>query len=119
MSYGVCPYGDSGYGVACDDIAPTVTVTDVTRTKVSAKPTFDSTTLTWYSNEDGTYQVEINGTGKGTGYFVMSSGCYSGVSVETVITDDVLEDSNPILSDGVYRVNIYVTDDYGNTTPHQ
>lgn len=118
MSYGVGPYGNWGYGIAGDTTAPVVTVLSVTRTKISGEVGFDSTTIEWSSNEDGTYQVEVEGTGKGFGYFVETSGCYSGVAVETIVTDNIIEDSNPTLSDGVYRINIYVTDAAGNTTPY-
>jgi len=117
MSYGVGPYGVWGYGIVGDTTAPIVTILNISRTKVSAEVGYQSSIIEWMSNEDGAYQVEVEGTGLGFGYFVESSSCFSGVAVETVITDEILEDSDPSLSDGVYRVNIYVTDAAGNTTP--
>lgn len=119
MSYGISPFGADGFGISSDDTPPVVIITNVTRTKISDEIGFDSTTITWYSNENGTYQVEVGGTGKGFGYFVESTNCASGVPVDTVVTDDVLEDAHPTLSDGNYRINIYVTDTSYNTTPYE
>lgn len=118
--YGETPYGDIGYGLGTGDITPPIIeITDVSRYKISDETGFDSTTISWFSNEDGIFWVEINGTSRGTGYFIESGSVTSGIAMETIISDVQLEDSDSYMSDGTYRVNIYVTDSSGNTTPWQ
>lgn len=113
------PYGNFAYGGSTDTTPPVVVVTGTTRTKISDETGFDSSTVSWFSNESGEYQVEIGGTGKGFGYFIESGSVTSGVAMETIITDNELENADPVLSDGIYRINIYVTDASNNTTPYE
>jgi hypothetical protein len=94
---------------------------------IGKQPGFDTAIIKWETNKKvGAYQVEVGGSGKGTGVIIGTvygsqnvQGNLPGVleAIETIIKGADLEAASP--DSGEKRINIYVTDGLGNTNPYE
>jgi hypothetical protein len=69
---------------------------------------FDEMVVRWTSNIDGTYRIEMGGTGNNTGDLLASGSCIAGLEIEDVITFDQISAASSYSGAGAYRINIYV-----------
>ena len=132
--------------IELDQTSPVVAIFSAPNpSKISRIAGFDTSVFTWYweavgtdVGETGTYQIEFGGTGQGTGTVIPTTAGSANITgsveaagtgnsssaaadtakhVTTTIKGDDLWTVSP--SDGVKRLNIYVTDNVNNTTPYQ
>ncbi|MBI5788777.1 MAG: LamG domain-containing protein, partial [Candidatus Schekmanbacteria bacterium] len=90
---------------------------------ISKAANHDTAVICWLSSHEGDYQIEVGGSGKGTGIILgaafgsqhVQGAVQAGVPIETLIKAADLEVASP--ADGEKRINIYVTDTYGRTNP--
>jgi len=129
-----------------DQIAPVVQVfSGPTPSKISLVSGFDTSVFTWYweatdgeVGETGTYAIEVgtNASGLGFGTQIPTSGgsinvqgnitaagdgTPAGAASDTgnhIVTTVKGADLDSAGAEGVNRLNIYVTDGFGNTTPY-
>lgn len=97
-----------------------VTVHSVSRNSMYAAdvmPGFDEVRVMWYVDRDGPYQIELGGTGYGTGDALASGTAIGGLIYEHTFTDDQLESAAGYTGAGSYRYNIYVKSEDDIWTP--
>jgi len=69
---------------------------------------FDQMVVRWTSDIDGTYRIEMGGTGVNTGDLLASGSCIANLEVENIITFAEISAASGYTGVGDYRFNIYV-----------
>jgi hypothetical protein len=69
---------------------------------------FDQMVIRWTSDIDGTYRIEMGGTGVNTGDLLASGSCIGNLEVENIITFAQISAASSYTGPGAYRFNIYV-----------
>jgi hypothetical protein len=69
---------------------------------------FDQMVIRWTSDIDGTYRIEMGGTGVNTGDLLASGSCIANLEVENIITFAQISGASSYTGEGSYRFNIYV-----------
>ena len=69
---------------------------------------FDQMVIRWTSDIDGTYRIEMGGTGVNTGDLLASGSCVGDLEVENIITFAQISGASSYTGEGSYRFNIYV-----------
>jgi len=69
---------------------------------------FNQMIIRWTSDIDGTYRIEMGGTGVNTGDLMASGSCIGSLEVENTITMAIISGAAGYTGPGDYRFNIYV-----------
>lgn len=88
-----------------------VTIHSVSRSTIyddALFPGFDEFGFMWYVDRDGPYQIELGGTGYGTGEPLASGNAVGNVIYEHTFTDDQLEAASGFTGAGSYTFSVYV-----------
>lgn len=102
-------------------VVAVITVDSISRTKLFDDLLYDGFTTTvikWRSSADGSYRVELGGTGVSTGSLIETGNTFSNFVVNTTITDSDIEGATTFSGTGTYLFNIYVKSDDGIWTPY-
>ncbi len=69
---------------------------------------FDQLVVRWTSDIDGTYRLELGGSGVNTGDLLTSGSCIADWEVENIIAMSDITTASGYAGSGSYRFNIYV-----------
>lgn len=83
-------------------------VSSFSMTDIYDEDGFDQMVIRWTSDIDGTYRIEMGGTGVNTGDLIASGICIGNLEVENIITMAQISAASEYDGAGTYRLNIYV-----------